>query len=198
MKLFLLLLIFLAGCSSEAPLPREVIWGRSSGAPPLYRAEVPASWEKLPREEGLEDTTRPIASYLIREGAQAIRIAVHNFPAYEKQQRIPPQANLARWRGQFEELKESHWAVKACSRGGFCGLMLDASGKLRGEEARLLAWSMQMAERPWNALQLRGFSEKGADYTIKASGPLSLMNKHAPQIERFAETFELIEELPGL
>ena len=151
---------------------------------PVYRAKVPHSWVRLDPSGSIEDTTKPNISFQIDEKVQ---LTVHSFPSM----RIPPRAQVERWLGQ------AHGDVHEVSHGGFVGLCLRAP--------TLLAWSLQLDFEHDQILRLLAsskaeeahFEQMRADYTIKAVGPEALIEKHREEIELFAHSFELIQEIPA-
>lgn len=168
---------------------------------PLYRAQIPVYWEvKEPQpQESIADTTKPLCELFIRESSATIRIVVHSFPPMEGDKKIPPIAQINRWKGQFDEIDPTHMRLLAYSHGGFSGLCFSAQGVIKGTPMTILGWSMQLAseydrQMSWDESFIS--NQKRADYTIKAVGPVSMMNKYKKEIERFAHSFELIDELP--
>jgi len=62
----------------------------------------------------------------------------------------------------------------------------------------MIAWSMELANEHERQLHLSARkidNYKLADYTIKVVGSPHLVDKHKNEIQKFAESFELIEEL---
>jgi hypothetical protein len=122
---------------------------------------------------------------------EKVRITVHNFPAETLEGRIPPGAQVARWRRQLNLTSPTSHRVLPVSHGGFVGLHLEGPG--------ILAWAMQLAAPHFRALQQHPHNAKQccADYTIKATGPQILLTVHEEEIHAFARSFELIEEIPA-
>lgn len=201
------LLLILTSCDQHTPSSNwQLIAGRnfdtSLDRPMLYRALVPAQWirQDPPANESLMDTTRSICEYYIRENQQTIRLTIHTFPVLPNSIRIPPQAQTARWKKQFDTLDPLATHSQADSHGGFCGLFFEGQGILHGELTKVMGWSMQLAS--CYDQQLCQSSQpvdccKRADYTIKVSGPPAFMDQHRADILAFAQSFELIEELPS-
>lgn len=170
--------------------------------PLLYRALVPSHWTRQDPspEESIIDTTKAICAFTIHENDQLIRLTIHTFPILQDRMRIPPQAQIARWKGQFEELDLVATHTLPDAHGGFSGLFFEGEGILHGNDTKVIGWSMQLApifERQLNQGRDPLDQYKRADYTIKASGPPDLMNKHRQEILTFARSFELIDELPA-
>ncbi len=203
-------LIFLFGCSDNSKQSTEQNWQTihareeavDSPRFPLYRALVPSSWVcRHPNpNDSLLDTTKPVCEFFIQEGTEKLRLTVHTFPVNEAQPRIPPLAQITRWKTQFEELDPLAIQVTSQSQGGFVGLLLEAEGHYQGELQKMLGWSMQLAPEYDRQLQSRNDLLKNrlrrADYTIKIVGPSFLVNKHYRALLHFANSFELIDELP--
>ena len=201
---FILSLLFLSGCNKEENVSSswQAINGRDESLSivrhPLYQARIPAHWQRKDPSptESIADTTKPLCEFWIAEEGEKIRITVHNFPASSTAPKIPPMAQLQRWKNQFDRLEPTQVSITSCAHGGFSGLCLEATGILNGTAQSLLGWSMQLA--PEHTRQLNPEDRQTrADYTIKAVGPAELMNKFHTEIMNFAYSFELIEELPS-
>ena len=204
---WLLLLLFLSlffGCENlpSKKISYTHILDRSHY--PTYRAKIPSEWQRLEPAEVLSDTTKPLCELLIKEGLQVIRLTIHNFPTDALSERIPPVAQITRWKNQFEKLDPISIATVNESFGGFAGLQFEASGMLNGSATSIIGFSMQIAPEHYRRLQPfqpsdnpEHLRQKRADYTIKAVGPSDLIAKHKAAILSFARSFELIEEVPS-
>jgi hypothetical protein len=206
--IFLLLLI-LCGCQEPSREPTERSWqtihARDNGVTleriALYRARIPTSWSRKdpPPNESIADTKKPLCEFLIGEDKSPIRLKIHTFPIATPEAQVPPQAQIARWRSQFEQLNPLDVRLIAESHGGFSGLRFEGKGEMNGENVQLLGWSMNLASDYVRklAMELSPTDRlKRADYTIKATGHPSAMGKHRDDIIAFANSFELIDELP--
>lgn len=166
------------GCSEERPkqtLLKE-IHGRNEAH--LYQIQVPLGWEsKGPEELYRVDTKLALSEFML----DSIRIAIHNFP-----DRIPPGAQIERWKKQFTTLEESTIIPQSFS--GYAGYLFEGIGELKGEKVMMLAWTMQPGKT------LKG--ESNSDITIKATGPENVMNDLKESIITFARSFELQQEIP--
>lgn len=155
---------------------------------PLYRAKVPPGWVRLDPQGPITDTTLPNVAFLIEN---ELKVTIHSFPSENLDERIPPYAQIERWKRQGDEGK-----VDSVSRGGFVGLFL--------EGATILGWSMQLdlehyqtlAFLPTNRFEEEHYKQMRADYTIKATGPEKLIAKYRDELLLFAKSFELIQEIP--
>ena len=207
-QLFILYFFALTGCSQlPPPLPLsnwQLIAGRDNGQtgerPILYRVLVPSNWirKDSQEQESLVDTTKAICEFYINEKDQEIRLTIHTFPILDNK-RIHPQAQIARWKSQFEELDLLTTLVQPDSHGGFSGLFFEGQGLLQNKPVKVMGWSMQLASSYHRQLSLEKNSNdeyKQADYTIKATGHPDFINKHRLSILKFANSFELIDELP--
>lgn len=210
----LLLLILLCSCSSTdtSPSPfaslKQTIKGRDHAGVrfPVYQVEVPLGWvrrDSFP-EETLADTTKPICEFFISDEAGVVRIAFHNFPTDAIAQRIPHEAQVARWQRQIAHLHPSESYTVPQAFGGFSGLLFKGVGKINGEDSIMLAWSLHLADTHYRNLlhPPEGFDqalakEMRADVTIKAVGPKSLVEAKEQDILEFVRSFELIEEVPS-
>ncbi len=206
--IFTLITSLLTSCSSNSSLPSsnwQLIGGRDDGQvlerPLLYRVLVPSEWTRQDPSinESIADTKKSICEFYIHEKDQSIRLTIHTFPFMQKQLRIPPQAQIARWKSQFEELDLVATHSQPDSHGGFSGLFFEGQGILQGKPTKVIGWSMQLAsvyERELNQEKQPLDHRKCADYTIKASGPPDLMDHYRIAIIAFAHSFELIDEIP--
>lgn len=176
----------------------------------IYRGQLPLHWRRCnpSRSESIGDTTKPLCEFIIEdEGAEEVHITIHNFPTTKLEERIPPEAQIARWKRQFTELDLTTLAVIPQSYGGFAGLLFEGSGIQKEKHTTVIAWAMQLAPEHYSTLSFllstiyssqkqEYFRQMRSDYTIKAVGPTALMKKHRQAILGFAHSFELIEEIP--
>ena len=181
----------------------EVIRGREGGETnsrvPLYHVRVPLNWVRVEPEthESLLDTTKSICEFYVEEGAQRIRIAIHNFPSQTAEERIPPMAQIARWKRQFETLDLTIQSIVPQSFSGYAGYLYEGKGTVRGQDTTMLGWVLQIGAEHYRMLSRPKFPmEMRSDITIKALGPSTLMVKYRKKIIAFARSFELIEEIP--
>lgn len=215
MKRFGLLIIlvgFLGSCSEQSSgeiASYQEICGRDEenhDRSPIYRVRVPASWTRNDpaKDASNSDSTTPLCEFFIPgEDGQRIRITIYNFPTEELDTRIPPEAQVARWRGQFPILNSANMTTIAQSFSGFSGLLFEGAG----EDLSVMGWAMQMAPEHLSVLGSSGSSlsaaeayqhkQMRADFTIKATGPKMLVAKNRKAIIAFARSFELIEEIPS-
>lgn len=203
---FLTLVSGLIGCSTDHS-PRQstqqFIAARDDGITPdrplLYRATVPLSWIRKDPSHSIVETTKENCEFCLFDGEDKIRITIHTFPISNHHPRIPPIAQIQRWKEQFDELDLHLTHLSAFGQGGFTGLFLEASGILNDKETTMMGWSMQLAPEYERQLSLHFNSldsYKRADYTIKVVGPRRIMAIHRQTIKDFAKSFELIDELP--
>ena len=171
----------------------QSIQGRDGQA--YYHVDVPTSWKQV-TSDASKDTTKPIAEFVIEDPAGSIRITIHNFPWSSIEQRIPPIAQINRWKSQIKGSSSE----TAIAHDGFAGYFFEATGEVEGKPTTVLGWAMQLAPEHFQALtshQPKGFEQLRADYTIKAVGPAPLMSNHLHNIQHFADSFRLIEEIPS-
>lgn len=206
-----LLLIVLYSCNSSSEHAKtELSWqeinGRSGEA--IYRVRVPATWKRLnpAGTEFHEDTTQPICTYFIPDKENQATITIHNFPVREEK-RIPPEAQVERWKQQLRSQEGSLTTVIPQAFAGFIGLRLEGTGTIKNQPVMVMAWAMELAPEHFVALntqlqqasdaqEAKEIEQQCASYTIKAVGPESVMATHRHQLIAFARSFELIEELP--
>jgi hypothetical protein len=197
-------ILLLTSCKQETPFKPtwQTINGRDDGIHlkrlPLYRARVPMNWtRKDPADqESIVDTKLPLCEFWIGEGTEHIHLTVHHFPVVSHTSKIPPMAQIQRWKGQFDELHPMDVSTTFCGHGGFTGLCLEAKGIMNYQLTSLLGWSMQLAPEHDQQLDIE-HTQTRADYTIKAVGPTHLIAKYRQEIIAFANSFELIKELPS-
>ena len=218
-KPFGLLLLLLVACSTgnqveDLASSWQQIDGRDDQSKtghivrrPVYRARVPKDWVREDPSPGVsnEDSKLPICTFVIDDDDEQIRITIHNFPTDSFDQRIPAQAQVARWKRQLGALDEGPSLLTPVAHGGFSGLYLQVTGERDGQPTRFLAWSMLLDPEHYRVLvalegadeELRFFRQMRADYTIKAVGSPDLVEQHREAIESFARSFELIEAIPS-
>jgi hypothetical protein len=211
LRLQILICIFfmlLCSCSidnsSKSSLTTISIAARGNGQAPrpiIYRIKAPKAWtySQPSLNDSLTDTTLALCEFSIEEDGQSIRITIHNFPSDKIEERIPPKAQIARWKQQFQELSTASVIIKPQAYSGYTGLFFEGSGKFNGTLTTILGWSMQMGREHYQTLSVFDHSlykQMRADVTIKAVGPTDLMQKKRQEIEQFARSFELINEIP--
>jgi len=164
---------------------------------PVYRAKVPKKWlrkDPAPFESNF-DSTKPLCEFFL----DAIRITVHNFP----NEKIPPFAQIERWKRQLQPYLPESISILPESQGGFFGFQLEGEGIFKKNPVKMFAWAMQMDPELSQNLETQTNSPLGsyykqmkASYTIKAVGPPEQMEAHKEEIVLFARSFELIQEIP--
>lgn len=216
-SLFVLLSSFLLiiGCSTP-PMETsfysvQLIKGRDLGIvsfkrSEIYRAKVPLNWERIDPQDAdsLFDTKKSLCEFVIREATGDVKITIHNFPSEQLSERIPPNAQLMRWKSQFSSLELRYLSIVPQSFSGFSGFLFSGAGILQGELTMMLAWIMQIAPEHYLTLSLSNIEkltvdemrQMRADFTIKAVGPKKLVEKNKEAIVAFAHSFELIQEIP--
>jgi hypothetical protein len=209
----LLIVLLLSSCETHPPenSPRLIpveIRGRDNGisakALPIYRVKAPLSWNFFPPAptESLSNTIKPLCEWAIEDPAGPIRITVHNFPTDSIEQRIPPSAQVARWQKQFDQLDPLSSSITQVSFAGFSGLLFEGSGLMNQTQTSVLAWIMQMAPEHYQSLSLHANTsdkskQQRADFSIKIIGPRESMETHKRTLLAFAQSFELIDEIPS-
>jgi hypothetical protein len=217
----LLIFLFLSGCSDQnslSPQQRsQEINGRDEGAAdfyraPIYRVKTPLGWiRKDPSpNSSIAETTKALCEFYIPgEEGNSIRITVHNFPYQTATERIPPQAQTARWKRQFTNVDPTSFSLIPQSFSGFAGLLFEATGTLNGLPTTTLGWSMQLAPEHDRVLSYQMqthdkedpaqyvWTQMRADITLKAQGPTEAMQQQHASIMAFARSFELIQEIPA-
>lgn len=211
-QIFLLFLSFLLSACSQSDsskvhsnISKMEVFGRLPlKNPPVYALQVPSDWICQDRaSDWMRDTTKPICELFIQDAEGRIRITIHNFPSLKMEDRIPPMAQILRWKRQLTNIDQTTLEIIPQAYAGFVGFLFMGSGMLKEEPSAVMGWSMQIAPEHYRALTkmfgLSGdpyFQQMQADYTIKATGSKRLIKKYKQAIIAFARSFELIEEIP--
>jgi len=199
-----LLTISLIGCSSsdiENDLVRnEIIYSREEQLEngktvrwPLYQVSTPVTWQLLPIENDLTDTTKPNATFLIDEG---VTLSIHTFSYPGVEGHIPCERQIERWKGQ---LNKAAILVTPTSFCGFAGLYFEAEN----ETTQVLGWSLQLDIRHRQKLfelaitpdQMAFFRQITSDCTLKVKGAPVTINDHKEEILSFANSLRLLHNL---
>ena len=212
--LYLFCLSQLFGCSSDSPsnfkettLTQEIKGRDYEGVRfSVYRARIQENWIRHdPLEnESLLDTKKPLCEFIIKEEGGVIKIAIHNFPVDNLENKIPPRAQVARWQRQFESIIPESVLITPQVFNGYSGLLFKGEGVINKTPLQVVAWALQISPRHFKTLLLADdvekenlYKEMRADVTLKASGPIELMDKYYDRLVHFAHSFELIEEIPS-
>ena len=208
---YLFFFCLLASCSSSSSslsTQWQTFYARDDGKnlerPVVYRAQVPMQWKRLspPVETSIADTTLPICEFWIEaeDEQDKVRITLHTFPFQDSQTRIPPQAQIARWKQQLTDREEWTTQTQTVSHGGFHGLFFEGEGIMQGKLTKIMGWSMQLASIYLKSLIHSSSSLSQpllADYTIKVIGSPNKVEQHRADLFAFVQSFECIEELPS-
>ncbi len=202
MPLFLFLFLsLLASCQTQPknPLHTTEIWGRSDTATlstrePIYRIQIPEGWTVIipPLESSLTDTTEPLMTLINHD----VKVTFHNFPVAKMDQRIPPQAQITRWKKQFDQLEETSVLLVPFATGGFTGIQFEATGVQKGTLISVKAWTMQLTPELFQKLPEKSLQEK-SDWTLKAVGPSEQLELLQEDLQLMARSIELIREVPS-
>lgn len=198
------------GCSTDQTTsgtrPTQAISGRAEDGVrfAVYRVALVPGWirrDPMP-DELLEDTTKALCDFFIRDNGATVRIAIHNFPTTTIEERIPPSAQVARWQQQLGFVDPAKTGLEPQAFNGYCGLLLSAENV----DTAVLGWSLQLGTEHYRTLtemerrdpaKRHQYRQMRADVTIKATGSPGLIAKHRDDIIAFARAFELIEEIPN-
>lgn len=204
----ILLLILLQSCSSSTESADNTILQEIKGrerTEAVYRAKVPKNWirrDPLPNAD-LTDTTQAICEFIIMNDGMTSRIAIHSFPTDTIEGQIAPEAQVDRWKRQFTSLAPTDYIVNSIVYNGYIGLYFKGEGILHDTAKMVLAWSLVIAPEHYRSLlyssgtnQATSYKEMRADITIKAIGQPAHIKRHEEEIIRFAQSFELINEIP--
>lgn len=205
--LFLFLVGALSGCRSQSEKVPPFTWQQFNGRDecigfgqkirrPVYQAKVPVNWRRVnpSSEDSLVDTTLPIISFQLDDN---LTVYVHTFPTESLEERIPPEMQVERWKKQIHAALP---VVKKVGQSGFCGLYFEGS---QGTNT-LCGWSLQLDVEHYQTLRFLAstveeeehYKQMSADYTIKIVGPTAQIDKHKSELTLFAQSFELIQEIP--
>lgn len=111
--------------------------------------------------------------------------------------RIPPQAQLQRWKQQLNPIDETSVLITPQSFSGYKGLLLEAEGEIKGEPTAVIGWALQIGNDHFRTLSYTDLpNQMRADVTIKATGSPEAIALQRERIKTFARSFELIEEIP--
>lgn len=204
-----LLLIFLSfwGCEQKKAHPKpmsQTISGRDRGGEsglvryPLYRVKTFPNWKRLdpsPLTSNL-DTRQPIVEFWI-DGQ--IHVTIHNFPSDSMDTRIPPRAQVERWKKQMLTDDNDDFVERPVSFAGFAGFFFEGEDK----DKMTIAYALKLDDRHYQSLRSHRqphneafLKQMGSDVTIKAVGPIQAMMKYREDLIAFSESFELIQEIP--
>jgi hypothetical protein len=209
-KLWILCILLSYGCtqSDKSAKTSSYSWheisGRDEGNPqqriPIYHAKVPSEWIRQDPSamDSIADTMKPICEYFLNNDHGNWRLTIHSFPSNSMHDRIAPAAQIARWKQQFDQLDLTDVHITPVAAGGYTGLNFEGIGNINNTLTKVIGWSMQMAPEQYQNLQGDTFNERHrrADYTIKVQGSPKMMAKHRDEVYFFANSFELIEEIP--
>lgn len=167
----------------------------------LYRAKVPKHWIRKDCQESVADSMKPICTFIFGNPEDPVELTIHTFTVDTFEQRIPPAAQVNRWKRQFDEIDLTTLFIEPRAHGGFTGLKMTAFGKIKEKESGIIAYSMQLAPPHWMSLQQDSEinlkqKEMTSDYTLKAFGSPFAISQTKEEIETFANSFELIDEIP--
>lgn len=192
------ILLFFCSCQNTPYTESEKKEVLDRNRNPLYHVRVPSNWKEMALgDRPIPDTRLPIAAWVILDGNNEILIQIHTFPLQNIETHIPPIAQVQRWQRQFTKL-DLKPQISPVSYSGFVGLQFEAEGIQKGEPLSVLAWALQIGQIHWPALSTDSkLLQMAADVTIKAFGPPNLIDTHKEDIERFARSFSLIEEIPN-
>lgn len=166
----------------------------------LYRIRVPKQWKRLdsPLGESLQDTKKSLCEFFIEEDNEKIKIAIHNFPSRNMDDRIPPMAQISRWKRQFDTIDPVRQLTTPQSFSGFVGFLYEGDGTIEDKDNTIMGWTMQVGMEHYRILSGPDFPiQMRADITIKVTGPRDMISKHRDAIISFSRSFELIEEIPA-
>jgi len=166
-----------------------LVCGRNPTDQPIYHVNVPIGWKQkdLSDIKNKTDTKLPICEFSM----DGIRVTIHTFPSEHLNDRIPPIAQVERWKKQFENLENFSTIPQAFS--GFSGILFEGTGLLNKEQQSVMGWTMQLAHEHYRLLR---DPQQKADFTIKAVGPEDKIKTYKKEIIAFSRSFELVATIP--
>ena len=206
MKFLSIIFFFLFACSSS-PLPLSENWqnieGRDNGdgnRKAIYQVQVPQDWQRIDSTGSIVDSRIPLCTYIIDTPEGQIDIHIHNFPYEIEQPRIPPQAQVQRWKEQLKDGKTESFIEFPYGHGGFAGICFSGVGLINNVERQVVAFAMQLDYLHYMKLKQKKdnssyYHQMAADYTIKISGTPEAVKRYEEEIFCFARSFELIDEI---
>lgn len=199
-------------CSCSSPSEQQSyswheILGRDEEAiarEAIYRIRVPAGWQILEQTyPSVIDTTLPLSEYAYQSDNGWLKATVYNFPTDEIEMRIPIENQAIRWRKQLGG-SQTEEKLAPQSFNGFHGVLYANIGILSGEETAMLAWALHIGKDHYYAIMDEASSKSTAkkrqmraDVAIKVIGSPELLQQQYSEIEAFARSFELIDEIPA-
>lgn len=199
--LYFLLLIFCISCENSNVSTFKTISIPGRNGQFIYEIDFPDHWEYAFTDSNLiNDTRESLCDLFFEEENEKVIFSIHNFPCSSLHERIPPKAQVNRWNNQLKETQEIKKQEILESFGGFCGIKFQGVGNLNHEAKKMIAWAMQLPEEFYHSLNFSNFSEDElmqmrADFTIKVTGPESLIDKHQATLEKVAHSFRLIQDI---
>lgn len=189
----------LVGCNNQEELHTitEEIGGRFI-EDRIYRIEVPQTWsvEKGHPLTDLADTRTPLRAWSIDDPDGSIRITFHSFPVEAEKPRVPPRAQVERWKRQLNHPLSC--CTEPTSWSGYCGLYFEGSQK----EKTVLGWALQLGREHDYSLSSPSprsletkRKEMRSDITFKVTGPTEAVDRHRDEILEAIGSFELIDDL---
>ncbi len=205
--LLIFLGIFVSSCNDVSPQSQKG-WRleeiNSRLHQPIYIVNVPDNWKRLdPSTTSLGDTRVPLVTYIFSENKETFTITIHNFPLQDIQDQVPAYAQVERWKRQFDSLDQGETELVKISYAGYTGLFFKGIGIYKGNQEMMLAWSLLISPENFRALIHPDspafktiYDQMRSDITIKVLGPVDIVSKHRDEIEKFASSFHMIQEIP--
>lgn len=181
------------GFTKEAITEKSItISGRYSNLP-IYSAKIPGNWVIImPKEDAdLKDTKIPLISFNLPDG---ILVTFHTFPGDSLENRIPPMAQIERWKNQFKGKDFELIPLSRCGFGGYCLRIFDDSGMI-GYAMQLTPTLFQSMLYPHFKIEELYFTEMRGDFTVKAIGKGSALEREQKIIDDFVKSLKWIYPL---
>lgn len=186
------LAVFLAACDVDHDASRTVvdtISGREQQND-LWHIRRPVEWTLKDASPSLRDSRLANKEYEIED---AISLVIHSFPSQTIEKRIPPLAQVQRWKAQFDRSPPPQFHLSPQAFSGYAGFLLEGEGRIKGKEVRMLAWALSLSPKAYFSLKN---PESRSEITIKVVGSEEMVNLHEESILKAVRTLGLIEAIP--
>lgn len=158
-------LLLLLASCTSPPTKPTPVWREVCQS---YQAEIPTGWSILQEEETL-----------FTLGRDRVEVTLRLSPPEIKDR---PQKVVLNWSQGLNGAIPGAIALSHEAHNGFAGLSLFVDNGQSG----LLGWAMELDP---------SFGQEPKGYTVRAFGPLSEVEEHRLEIEKFARSIELVNEL---
>lgn len=121
-------------------------------------------------------------------------VTFHTFPSDSLDKRIPPTAQIERWKKQLNGKESEITPYTRCGFGGFRIVCFEEKGMI-GYAMQLTPPLFQAMLYPHSKLEDVYFTEMRSDYTVKAVGSGKALENEAVNIDSFVKSLKWIYPL---